>query len=1589
MKSKIGKRALAILLCMVIVLGGTEYMRAGSEDETETATPATSEEEIVLSEDGEQQAAEGETDDTEGTDASADTQEQAGSEETGSESTGSADSTEAESKSDASAENGTSENNAASENGETKNETASTDTEKKEETAAQTTDTEKTTEELEKEKLEAEKPITELTYEDDQVSITVKADQEGNIPKGASLKVTPIQKTEIRSDMDADAKAEAEAVNAQYDETAEKLSEKAEGEDYDILGFLAYDISFVDENDAKLEPAGSVSVTMDYKEAAIPDEVKEAKENGAEISDVTLMHLEENDQGEVKDVVDMVADESQTAEVKTTEATEVEKAEFKTESFSVFTLTWHGTAETSEENQPSLQVKVVDTTGAEIGNGVGDVTITEATAVSEIAKQIVVNGTFQKATLGSIKGTEISQLCYLTENNESAWQYSTSEASDTWTAVGENSVYFIYSTNTLSDLNGDEVTATAHAEMMQNAEQGSLPISWTRYQQYNYKADNKYGTDLGLWWKWSDVTDHLNEVATNNSNEVWDGSRLTSHNYNVYLNQNVITAVDGKLYDSATWATEGGAFNDSMNRFKGTFDLKDLQLTTGYDYQDYDYTIKSVVDEDRVYINDNVFVFIYPEGTELSDKEDSENYFGNYLAFWTGNSNRKSYVNSDGIRTFAGKNGTIAYNNTSGSIITEKEDNKDDSQNVYCKVTDGWYAKPVVDGAGAIIQRELGKNSSNTKFCIDVITHDNWNGGGMYRLIINATRQNKTPVSFYKVDADNTNQGIKGAKFTLTDVANPDTSYEFTSTATGQTDTYYLKDGTYTLTETEAPDGYESTINQWTVTVANDTFTITAETGSETDENAAFGQFRNTGDNRDGCYFITNKKTSTPDPGPNPDGGEEPVHTKTIEKKGTNDYRLTLTVKGEVGDATPIDVLLIVDKSSSMTEAVSGSNKNRMEVTKNAISTLVNTLKNSSAASAINIAMVTFGRTAEDYQYKSKTWNAITDVTSGENYVDALTANSSGGGWGGNSQTGTNWQAGVDTGNSVMERGRENAKKYVIFLTDGEPTRYGTKGESGNDTRDFSQAAYDAAVTAWNKDGSKLKNAAKYIIDVTGSENQHCKNFAGNNTSGVNATYLKGTSRNDIESAFNTIAKDITQKTYTNVSITDTLSEYADFADDDKLKLKVYKKDADGRETVLTENTDYTLELDRTNKTITISSLNNGQALEDGVTYYVEFNIKPTDKAYAEYAINGGYTQTGDANTDTNPEKITSSGKSGWHSNSEATVSYTVNNENKSAEYKHPVLQVDAEKVSHKVVKKWEGGTEDSVQVKLVAKYDPYEGSENGQENSGALLTVPNTYKAFNATSFQAVTLSGTSNQWTYTWQNLPKYYYYVDASGTTQKREIQYSVVEVNPSEKYTVTYTEDLDTDEGHTPLTTITNTAKAKWKLVKVSTNSDDVKLGGAEFTLTDTQAASGDGAATGATVIYYGVSAADTGVVSWYSDKAHETAIDTIPTGTYTLKETKAPGGYAVNEDSWNITVGTDGGWTVTNESGQSQTAFESKEEQENSEGNKTEITVKSFYFADTPAYALPSTGGIGTHWYTISGILLMLGAALMLYRYKKQ
>ena len=47
------------------------------------------------------------------------------------------------------------------------------------------------------------------------------------------------------------------------------------------------------------------------------------------------------------------------------------------------------------------------------------------------------------------------------------------------------------------------------------------------------------------------------------------------------------------------------------------------------------------------------------------------------------------------------------------------------------------------------------------------------------------------------------------------------------------------------------------------------------------------------------------------------------------------------------------------------------------------------------------------------------------------------------------------------------------------------------------------------------------------------------------------------------------------------------------------------------------------------------------------------------------------------------------------------------------------------------------------------------------------------------------------------------------------------------------------------------------------------------------------------------------------------------------------------------------------------------------------------TILTYYFENQVVYSLPSAGGPGIYWYTLSGTLLMAGAALIVYRQKRK
>ena len=234
--------------------------------------------------------------------------------------------------------------------------------------------------------------VTELTYEDDSVTVTVSADQAGIIPDGAELSVTPITKTEITDDMSKEEKAQAEEINAQYDFTEEQLQKDSEENDTTMEGFLAYDICFLVDGE-EVEPSGDVKVVIDFKEAAVPEGVSEDAE-------VTVKHLKEDESAEDGVVVE---DMTEAASVETTEAAEVQKVELVAKSFSIYTIQWTYYGDYRDDDY-TFKVNVVDTSGNSIGSG-GNVTYPGSSAAVEdivaVLELDLQKWKFKYATIGS------------------------------------------------------------------------------------------------------------------------------------------------------------------------------------------------------------------------------------------------------------------------------------------------------------------------------------------------------------------------------------------------------------------------------------------------------------------------------------------------------------------------------------------------------------------------------------------------------------------------------------------------------------------------------------------------------------------------------------------------------------------------------------------------------------------------------------------------------------------------------------------------------------------------------------------------------------------------------------------------------------------------------------------------------------------------------------------------------------------------------------------------------------------------------------------------------------------------------------
>ena len=422
-----------------------------------------------------------------------------------------------------------------------------------------------------------------------------------------------------------------------------------------------------------------------------------------------------------------------------------------------------------------------------------------------------------------------------------------------------------------------------------------------------------------------------------------------------------------------------------------------------------------------------------------------------------------------------------------------------------------------------------------------------------------------------------------------------------------------------------------------------------------------------------------------------PDPLGVPEHHKTIAKKDdANDtYTLNLNVKGKRSSTSqtvsqPVDIALVLDVSGSMSNSMGGTSK-LVALKKAAKKFLTNTAnKNAAIAANGNKIRVSLVKFASDAQI-------VNDLTDNMNTlrasVDALQAGGA-----------TRADYGLEKANAVLANARTNAKKVVVFFTDGEPNSH-----SG-----FDDDVADAAV----KNAKTLKDSRTTIYSVGVFSKANPSDTSGRFNAYMNAVssnypnattyknlgtkvdggnyYMIASDSEGLSKVFEDIQQTITTTNgYTGVTIQDTLSEYAEFADADH-PAKTAKVVANG-------DTDVTAQwnIKVNGKTITASPKST-EPLPDGVTYTLQFDIKPTQRAYDDYVANknagkDGYNGViGSADSDA-AGNATSVDKSGFYTNDSACLAYSGDGEthdcSDTSYTERPVDQVKTGAIT--VQKKW------------------------------------------------------------------------------------------------------------------------------------------------------------------------------------------------------------------------------------------------------------------------------------------------------------
>ncbi|MFK3576724.1 VWA domain-containing protein [Bifidobacterium thermacidophilum] len=585
----------------------------------------------------------------------------------------------------------------------------------------------------------------------------------------------------------------------------------------------------------------------------------------------------------------------------------------------------------------------------------------------------------------------------------------------------------------------------------------------------------------------------------------------------------------------------------------------------------------------------------------------------------------------------------------------------------------------------------------------------------------------------------------------------------------------------------------------------------------------------------------------------------QPSISKYVKKVPGGDgdqYELHLTASGDRVAAAPADIVIVADKSLSMKD--DGRDTNSKKAVKElAEKLLTEQNKGLPGNQQTLMAVVTFSTNAQLQQ------GFTTDA---QEITSAMTQPPDGG---------TNWEAALAQANKLSS-GRQGVKKYIIFLSDGDPTyritsrsacfssydwhiqsdysteesctaagdghwdqQYGyqwypyqwltdpddtVSGVHGQGDDDKYGFNYEAAVTEANERG----DAALYVVK-TSADAKKMSDFANDAHAETGKEY-DGTDAKNLTDAFNAIYTSITSTATVNVfSISDTLSKWVDPVDFAGVSSG---SDIDITKYVTARNggaklTGYRAVYNVDSRTVTVT-FNEKNGITAGKSDHIDifFKIKPSDAAYSDYATKRTYPNVGEAGTGQ-----TSADQQGYYSNDDAQMSYcallNVNGTRtcgstqtvKTIKYRHPVVQVQLGSID--ITKRWSDGPDKHAKDPVTVQLQRSAGGK--AENVGVPITL------------------NTGNEWkAHVDGLLPGYTYTVVETSKNNRYGVTYQYG--NGSSTTGVKLTKQMVWDDAGTLSATITNTletaslSKEAIKVKKVIDGRDWRDSDKFKFTLT---------------------------------------------------------------------------------------------------------------------------------------------------------